>query len=234
MKYTGRILNNIDEDGFGRVQVNVPALHGNTNSGDWAYLCLPFRSFNLPAVGEYVWVETVAGTLSSGLIVMGWKPCKSMENYTHDISEEPGNAAEYKHTEEFKDQGGIELQETKAREHDNTPDLHTALNTPGGIRFFANDDLDGSYDLAAIATTLPEAFKKSIAKLTKARNFDWGFEDPLGNKISFVYYKGNCYFTIKSLKGAAEAFIFDSAFYVFSPYPFPYPHNSQEDSTILA
>ena len=202
--YTGRVLNNVDDEGFGRIKINVPELHGNTNSGTWADLCLPFRSFTLPAVGEFVWCTTVEGPLSSGLLCFGWKPCKSIENYAHDISEEPGTAAEYEIKEGLP--GGVDLAETKARPVINTPDLQTALNTPGGIRFFANDDLDGSYDLSKIAQTLPEAFKKSIAKLDKSRNFDWGFEDPLGNKISFVYYKGNCYFTVKSLKGAAEAF----------------------------
>jgi len=64
-KYRGRVENNIDPQGQGRVQVSCPAVLGE-GSLSWAMPCAPYGGsgvglFAVPPVGANVWVEFEAG-----------------------------------------------------------------------------------------------------------------------------------------------------------------------------
>jgi Type VI secretion system/phage-baseplate injector OB domain len=64
-KYRGTVTNNIDPYLIGRIQVNVPAVHGD-NTLNWAMPCAPFSGiaegmFAVPQIGANVWVEFEGG-----------------------------------------------------------------------------------------------------------------------------------------------------------------------------
>ena len=68
-KYRGRVVDNKDPDGRGRLKVQVPSLLGD-QATDWALPCFPFGgtaqtgSYLVPPVGALVWVEFEQGDLS--------------------------------------------------------------------------------------------------------------------------------------------------------------------------
>jgi len=64
-KYRGRVENNIDPQMMGRVQVSVPAVHGDSTLA-WAMPCVPYAGpgvglFLIPPIGANVWVEFEGG-----------------------------------------------------------------------------------------------------------------------------------------------------------------------------
>ncbi|MCR9088144.1 MAG: phage baseplate assembly protein V [Rhodobacteraceae bacterium] len=66
-KYRGQVVNNIDPQGQGRVQVSVPAIYG-TNTLNWAMPCVPYAGPGvglhlIPPVGANVWVEFEGGDI---------------------------------------------------------------------------------------------------------------------------------------------------------------------------
>lgn len=66
-KYRGSVLNNVDPEGRGRIQVTVPEVLGQ-NTPAWAMPCVPFAGpgvglFAIPPAGASVWVEFEAGNL---------------------------------------------------------------------------------------------------------------------------------------------------------------------------
>ena len=69
-KYRGRVVDNKDPKGLGRIRVEVPELLNNQETG-WALPCLPYGGskdtglFTIPETGSNVWVEFQAGNLSS-------------------------------------------------------------------------------------------------------------------------------------------------------------------------
>jgi len=63
-KYRGKVENNLDPHGQGRVQVTVPTVLGD--SLQWAMPCTPYAGsgvgfFAIPPVGANVWVEFEGG-----------------------------------------------------------------------------------------------------------------------------------------------------------------------------
>nr|HEX4314512.1 phage baseplate assembly protein V [Kofleriaceae bacterium] len=73
-KYRGTVTSTDDETKRGRVQVSVPAVHGELKV--WAMPCVPYAGpqvgfFSLPDVGTGVWVEFEAGDASSPI----WTGC---------------------------------------------------------------------------------------------------------------------------------------------------------------
>ncbi len=63
--YRGRVENNIDPQGRGRVQVSVPAVQGGGQLA-WAEPCVPYAGsqvgmFAVPPVGASVWVQFEGG-----------------------------------------------------------------------------------------------------------------------------------------------------------------------------
>lgn len=64
-KYRGRVANNLDPDGRGRLQVEVPAVLGEGRES-WALPCMPYAGplvgfFAIPPVGASIWVEFEGG-----------------------------------------------------------------------------------------------------------------------------------------------------------------------------
>jgi uncharacterized protein involved in type VI secretion and phage assembly len=64
-KYRGKVTNNVDPLGTGRIQVSVPAVLG-AGSLSWAVPCVPFAGpnvgfFMVPPLGANVWVEFEGG-----------------------------------------------------------------------------------------------------------------------------------------------------------------------------
>ena len=64
-KYRGTVINNVDPQGIGRVQVQVPDVLGIAISS-WALPCFPFTGtqvgfFCIPMIGAGVWVEFEQG-----------------------------------------------------------------------------------------------------------------------------------------------------------------------------
>jgi hypothetical protein len=64
-KYRGKVVNNLDPQQQGRVQVDVPGVFGSGQLA-WAMPCVPFAGpgvglFLVPPVGANVWVEFEAG-----------------------------------------------------------------------------------------------------------------------------------------------------------------------------
>jgi len=192
MFYEARVLNNIDPQGLGRMFVSVPEIHGNPKRGTWADVCMPFRTFQLPAVGEYVWVTTRKQD-TSDLIIMGYRPRRCVENYVGDIAERTGNAAVYK-IEKDKS-GNINVVEDTEAKSFNVPDRFTPVKTPGGIVFFANDDLNRQHLRDA---SLKDTLEKALEKIDASRDFHWGMEDPMGNRILVEQVDGKTYFILRT------------------------------------
>ena len=64
-KYRGTVINNVDPEQLGRIQVMVPDVLGTTPSG-WAMPCVPLTGMQMgtylvPLVGSAVWVEFEKG-----------------------------------------------------------------------------------------------------------------------------------------------------------------------------
>jgi uncharacterized protein involved in type VI secretion and phage assembly len=75
-KYRGTVINNIDPMRLGRIQVQVPDVHGLTPS-TWAAPCVPSSGMQngmlwLPIVGAGVWVEFEQGNPDYPIWVGGW------------------------------------------------------------------------------------------------------------------------------------------------------------------
>lgn len=75
-KYRGKVVNNIDPQRLGRLQVIVPDLTGPTPIG-WAMPCVPYAGpkvgmLALPPIGANVWVEFEAGKLDSPIWTGGF------------------------------------------------------------------------------------------------------------------------------------------------------------------
>lgn len=74
-KYRGTVSGNVDPEGRGRLQVEVPEARG-AGVIDWALPCVPYAGdgvglFALPPVGAAVWVEYEAGNLAVPI----WSGC---------------------------------------------------------------------------------------------------------------------------------------------------------------
>jgi uncharacterized protein involved in type VI secretion and phage assembly len=74
-KYRGTVVNNIDPNQQGRVQVQVPAIYG-TNTLNWALPCVPYAGpgegfFMIPPIGANIWVEFEGGDINAPI----WSGC---------------------------------------------------------------------------------------------------------------------------------------------------------------
>ncbi|SIT01861.1 hypothetical protein SAMN05421759_11061 [Roseivivax lentus] len=74
-KYRGTVVNNIDPNRKGRLQVQVPSVYG-TNTLNWAMPSVPYAGpdqglFLMPPVGANIWVEFEAGDINSPI----WAGC---------------------------------------------------------------------------------------------------------------------------------------------------------------
>jgi hypothetical protein len=74
-KYKGKVKSNLDPLMLGRVQVNVPAVLGDTNLS-WAMPSVPYAGngvgfFMIPPVDANVWVEFEGGNIDSPI----WSGC---------------------------------------------------------------------------------------------------------------------------------------------------------------
>ena len=74
-KYRGTVINNIDPNQMGRLQVRVPAVYGS-NTLNWAMPCVPYAGPNegfymIPPVGANVWVEFEGGAIDVAI----WSGC---------------------------------------------------------------------------------------------------------------------------------------------------------------
>jgi uncharacterized protein involved in type VI secretion and phage assembly len=76
-KYRGKVVDNKDPKGLGRIRVEVPELLNDQKTG-WALPCLPYGGskdtglFTVPEEGSNVWVEFQAGNLSSPIWTGIW------------------------------------------------------------------------------------------------------------------------------------------------------------------
>jgi hypothetical protein len=74
-KYRGTVTNNIDPDNIGKIQVNVPALHGQGQL-NWAWPSVPYAGmqncfYAIPPMNANVWVEFEEGNLQHPI----WSGC---------------------------------------------------------------------------------------------------------------------------------------------------------------
>lgn len=74
-KYRGTVVNNVDPNQIGRVQVEVPAVYGS-NTLNWAMPSVPYAGPNegfymIPSVGAKVWVEFEGGDIDAPI----WSGC---------------------------------------------------------------------------------------------------------------------------------------------------------------
>ncbi len=70
-KYRGKVANNVDPKGLGRLQVSVPAVLGDGRLS-WALPCMPSTNFFiLPPKGANIWVEFEGGDLEHPI----WTGC---------------------------------------------------------------------------------------------------------------------------------------------------------------
>lgn len=74
-KYRGKVENNQDPNGLGRVQVSVPSVLGDSRDS-WAMPCVPYAGdgvgfFAIPPVGTNLWVEFEGGDPSHPI----WTGC---------------------------------------------------------------------------------------------------------------------------------------------------------------
>ena len=75
-KYRGTVINNVDPMRLGRIQVQVPDVHGVVPS-TWAMPCVPSSGIQngmiwLPMIGAGVWVEFEQGNPDYPIWVGGW------------------------------------------------------------------------------------------------------------------------------------------------------------------
>lgn len=75
-KYRGKVENNVDLLGRGRVQVSVPEVLGEGKQS-WAEACVPYAGpgvgfFAVPPVKASVWVEFEGGDPDCPILVGGW------------------------------------------------------------------------------------------------------------------------------------------------------------------
>ena len=66
-KHRGKVFNNLDPMGRGRLQVSVPAVYGE-NTLNWALPCTPYAGSQegfhmIPPIGANVWVEFEGGDI---------------------------------------------------------------------------------------------------------------------------------------------------------------------------
>jgi uncharacterized protein involved in type VI secretion and phage assembly len=64
-KYRGTVVNNVDPQKLGRLQIQVPNVLGK-NTSAWALPCVPYAgnqvgTFLIPPIGANIWVEFEAG-----------------------------------------------------------------------------------------------------------------------------------------------------------------------------
>jgi len=74
-KYRGTVVNNIDPNRLGRLQVDVPAIYGTTTL-NWAMPCVPYAGrdqgfYMIPPVGANIWVEFEGGDIDHPI----WSGC---------------------------------------------------------------------------------------------------------------------------------------------------------------
>lgn len=74
-KYRGSVVNNVDPQQRGRLQVSVPAIYGS-NTLSWALPSVPFAGANtgfyaMPDIGARIWVEFEAGDIDFPI----WSGC---------------------------------------------------------------------------------------------------------------------------------------------------------------
>lgn len=74
-KYRGKVENNLDPYGLGRLQVSAPSALGDTSLA-WALPCVPFAGkdvglYLIPPVGANVWVEFEGGNIDAPI----WSGC---------------------------------------------------------------------------------------------------------------------------------------------------------------
>ena len=74
-KYRGNVVNNIDPNQIGRLQVDVPAIYG-TNTLNWAMPSVPYAGSNegffmIPPIGANIWVEFEGGDINHPI----WTGC---------------------------------------------------------------------------------------------------------------------------------------------------------------
>lgn len=186
MLYTARVVDNIDFENLGKIRVTIPKKTGSTEVQDavWAEACLPSRSFSLPAIGEYVWVMCESGTH----VWLGWAPVNCVENYTQGISERNDCGAKKKHVKPFISSVPFTVI-SKPSSVISTPDRHTLMKTPGGITFFADDNLANDRyseidpdDLEALSTAM-------LSPVGTTDTYHWGIEDPHGNYIVTEHFE---------------------------------------------
>jgi hypothetical protein len=75
-KFRGTVINNVDPMRMGRIQVQVPDVHGVTPS-TWAMPCVPSSGIQngmiwVPMIGAGVWVEFEQGNPDYPIWVGGW------------------------------------------------------------------------------------------------------------------------------------------------------------------
>lgn len=74
-KYRGTVVNNIDPQQMGRLQVQVPAIYGS-NTLNWALPCVPYAGpsegfYMIPPIGANIWVEFEGGSIDAPI----WSGC---------------------------------------------------------------------------------------------------------------------------------------------------------------
>lgn len=74
-KYRGRVINNVDPERRGRLQVEVPAVYED-NTLNWALPCVPFAGpgvglYLIPPIGANIWVEFEGGDIDYPI----WSGC---------------------------------------------------------------------------------------------------------------------------------------------------------------
>lgn len=74
-KHRGTVVNNLDPQTLGRLQVRVPSVYG-TETINWAMPCVPYAGpdqglFLIPPVGANVWVEFEGGDIDFPI----WSGC---------------------------------------------------------------------------------------------------------------------------------------------------------------
>lgn len=86
-KYRGLVVNNVDPNAKGRIQVSVPAVLGELTA--WAMPCVPYTGtgaghYMIPEIGAGVWVEFEAGDPSYPIWTGGfWADNETPKNETN-------------------------------------------------------------------------------------------------------------------------------------------------------